>query len=80
MKRFQSELQTLALVHAITSKITKAMSNNHKLSGFIQPEALRAPEVTLGKKWRRPVDIWSFGCVVNSEFNASLIYRYTKLH
>ncbi|RDW89992.1 CMGC protein kinase [Aspergillus mulundensis] len=34
------------------------------LSEFIQSQALRAPEVTIGVPWDTGVDIWSLGCLV----------------
>ena len=34
------------------------------LSDHLQPEHLRAPEVTLGAPWSTGVDIWSLGCLV----------------
>lgn len=32
----------------------------------IQSEPFRAPEVILGTKWNRSVDIWNLGCLVSS--------------
>lgn len=44
--------------------LTIAMPVNHRKRGIVPPEALRAPEVTLGLSWGTAIDIWSFGCVV----------------
>ena len=35
-----------------------------RLSGVVQPYALRAPEVILGLEWGPTIDIWSLGCLV----------------
>ncbi|CEJ92769.1 hypothetical protein VHEMI08399 [[Torrubiella] hemipterigena] len=34
------------------------------LGDLIQPQALRAPEVTIGAPWDTGVDIWSLGCIL----------------
>lgn len=34
---------------------------------FVQPDALRAPEVILAMNWDTSVDIWNLGCLVSTE-------------
>lgn len=45
---------------------------------FIQPYALRTPEVILGKGWDTSADIWSLGCdgeqILFSQFDIVLQY------
>ncbi|EMD35238.1 hypothetical protein CERSUDRAFT_116048 [Gelatoporia subvermispora B] len=35
-----------------------------QMSTIVQPIALRAPEVALGLKWGKEIDIWSLGCLM----------------
>jgi hypothetical protein len=46
------------------------MAVDHGFHSVVQPEALRAPEVTLGLTWRTPIDIWSFAGVAETSLNA----------
>lgn len=55
------------LVHVICDAYLSAAhlaSNNEAHTFLIQPEDLRAPEVTIGAGWDTPADIWNLGCLV----------------
>ena len=51
----------------------KASWVDSRLTEFIQPPSLRAPEVVLRANWGTGADIWSVACVVsNSAFSSGL--------
>lgn len=50
--------------------------NNH-LTEWIQPQMLRAPEVTLGAEWNSKVDIWNVGLVIWELAEGSLVFDGT---
>lgn len=65
-------------VEVETNFMTASWRDNH-LSDQIQPQALRAPEVTIGAPWDTGVDIWSLGCLVRASHYVTHHVNYSHI-
>ncbi len=47
----------------------------HGYNYLIQTRHYRAPEVVLEMHWKRPVDVWSIGCVILEFLYGSMVFN-----